>query len=97
MSAFPSPNAAVEPLHNRITSDEDAPVCKGIPESACNDQPYTFFACPGANLLGKAADEIASARLVIPWLFGALGVLPGFSSPAGKQVSWFRNWWSPRR
>jgi len=27
----------------------------------------------GAGLLGKVADEIASAKLVIPWPFGALG------------------------
>ncbi len=37
-----------------------------------------------ANLFGKVADEIASAKLVIPWLFGALGVpatLTGFLVP----------------
>jgi hypothetical protein len=36
---------------------------KDIPEAACNDRPFSFFACFGANLLGKVADEIASARL----------------------------------
>lgn len=65
---------ALEALYNRITGDEDARVCKDIPESACHDQPRNFFAYLGANLLGKVADEIASAKLVIPWLFGALGV-----------------------
>lgn len=65
---------ALEDLYNRVTGDEDARVCKDIPESACNDQPRNFFAYLCANLLGKIADEIASAKLVIPWLFGALGV-----------------------
>ena len=64
----------LEELYNRITGDEDARVCKDIPDAACNDQPRNFFAYLVANLLGKIADEIASARLVIPWLFGALGV-----------------------
>ena len=64
----------IEDLYNRITGDEDARVCKDIPESACHDQPRNFFAYLVANLLGKISDEIASAKLVIPWMFGALGV-----------------------
>jgi len=65
---------AKEQLYNRITGDEDARVCKDIPDSACRHQPHNFFGYLIANLLGKIADEIASARLVIPWLFGSLGV-----------------------
>ena len=79
MSNYPQTSAAVEALYNRITGDEDARVCKDIPESACNDQPRNFFAYLVANLLGKVADEIASAKLVIPWLFGALGVPAAFT------------------
>lgn len=70
---------AIENLYNRITGDEDARVCKDIPDAACHDQPHDFFAYLGANLLGKVADEIASAKLVIPWLFGALGVPATFT------------------
>jgi hypothetical protein len=70
---------AIEELYNRITGEEDARVCKDIPEAACNDQPRNFFAYLGANLLGKVADEIASAKLVIPWIFGALGVPATFT------------------
>ncbi len=69
----------VEDLYNRITGDEDARVCKDIPDSACNDQPRNFFAYLVANLLNKVADEIASAKLVIPWLFGLLGVPATFT------------------
>ena len=64
----------VENLYNRVTGDEDARVCKDIPEAACNDQPRNFFSYLIANLLGKIADEIASAKLIIPWLFGMLSV-----------------------
>jgi hypothetical protein len=64
----------IENLYNRITGEEDARVCKDIPEAACHDQPRNFFAYLVANLLGKVADEIASAKLVIPWLCGMLGV-----------------------
>jgi hypothetical protein len=69
----------LEHLYNRITGDEDARVCKDIPAAACHDQPRNFFAYLLANLLNKVADEIASAKLVIPWLFGALGVPAGFT------------------
>ena len=68
-----------EELYNRITGDEDARVCKDIPDSACNDQPRNFFAYLWANLLGKVADEISSAKLIIPWLFGLLGVPATFT------------------
>ena len=70
-------SSTLEDLYDRITGDEDARVCKDIPEAACNDQPCNFFAYLLSNLLSKVADEIASAKLVIPWLFGALGV-PAF-------------------
>lgn len=69
----------IEDLYNRITGDEDARVCKDIPDSACNDQPRNFFAYLCANLFNKVADEIASAKLVIPWLFGLLGVPATFT------------------
>ncbi|QHI68102.1 MFS transporter [Tichowtungia aerotolerans] len=67
-------DAFIETLYNRVTGEEDTRVCKDIPESACKDQPHNFFAYLGSNLLGKVADEIASAKLIIPWLFGMLGV-----------------------
>ncbi len=74
----------IESLYDLISGDEDARVCKDIPEQACNDQPHNFFAYLGANLLGKVADEIASAKLILPWLFGLLGApaaLVGFLVP----------------
>jgi len=72
-------NIFIEELYNRITGDEDARVCKDIPAEACHHQPRNFFAYLWANLLGKIADEIASAKLVIPWLFGLLGVPAAFT------------------
>jgi hypothetical protein len=80
IESFKAGSAAVkEALYTRITGDEDARVCKDIPESACDEQPHNFFAYLLANLFGKVSDEIASARLVIPWLFGALGVPAAFT------------------
>ena len=74
MTRNPDHRDPLEALYAHITGEEDARVCKDIPESACRHQPRNFFAYLGANLLGKVADELASARLVLPWLFGALGI-----------------------
>jgi MFS family permease len=71
-------------LYDQITGDEDARVCKDIPDAACRHLPRNYFAYLVANFLGKVADELASARLVLPWLLGAVGapaVFIGFLVP----------------
>ncbi|MBK1703024.1 MFS transporter [Halochromatium glycolicum] len=60
-------------LYDLVTGDEDARVCKDIPSESCNDQPRNFFTYLSANLLTKVADELASAKLILPWLIGWLG------------------------
>lgn len=62
-----------ERLYTFVTGEEDARVCLDIPESACHEQPRNFSAYLWANVLNKVADEVASAKLVLPWLLGALG------------------------
>jgi hypothetical protein len=64
-------------LYDFVTGDEDARVCKDIPEEACNDQPENFFLQLGANVCTKIGDELASAKLVLPWLLSAAGA-PGY-------------------
>jgi hypothetical protein len=64
-------------LYDLVTGDEDARVCKDIPDSACSDQPQNFFLQLGANVCTKIGDELASAKLVLPWLLSAAGA-PGF-------------------
>jgi hypothetical protein len=64
-------------LYDLVTGDEDARVCKDIPDAACNDQPENFFLQLGANVCTKIGDELASARLVLPWLLSAAGA-PSF-------------------
>ena len=83
-----TPDKAVEParehdsklglLYDQITGDEDARVCKDIPDAACRHLPRNYFAYLVSNFLSKVADELASARLVLPWLLGAVGAPAGF-------------------
>ena len=64
--------------YDQITGDEDARVCKDIPDAACRHQPRNFFAYLFANFLSKVADELSSARLILPWLLGSLGAPAAF-------------------
>jgi hypothetical protein len=61
-------------LYDLVTGDEDARVCKDIPDAACNDQPENFFLQLGANVCTKIGDELASAKLVLPQLFVAAAI-----------------------
>lgn len=76
-SALPDAGArertVIDSLYDLVTGDEDARVCKDIPSESCHDQPRNFFAYLSANLMTKVADEMASAKLVLPWLLGWLG------------------------
>lgn len=66
-------------MYNLVTGDEDARVCKDIPPSSCHDQPRNFFAYLAANTLNKLADELSSAKLVLPWMLGSLGAPAAFT------------------
>ncbi|PTY35945.1 MFS transporter [Saccharospirillum sp. MSK14-1] len=71
-------------MYDKITGEEDARVCKDIPDSACRHQPRNFFGYLAGNTFSKIADELSSARLILPWLFAALGApmaLVGFLVP----------------
>lgn len=74
LSSRTPPESGLYRLYDRIIGDEDVRVCKDIPDEACHEQPRNFFAYLFANFFNKVADELASARLTLPWLFNALGV-----------------------
>lgn len=69
-----------EKLYGYLAEDEDARVCKDIPESACNDQPQAFLAHLVALSMTKLGDALVSARLVLPWILTSLGAPSAFIS-----------------
>lgn len=72
-------------LYDQFTGDdEDSRVCKDIPDASCRHQPRNFLSYLGANVLGKIADEIASARMILPWMLTSIGApawITGFVVP----------------
>jgi len=67
----------LEPLYDLITGDEDARVCKEIPDEACKELPKNFFIHVCTSVFTKIGDELASPKLILAWLLAALGA-PGF-------------------
>ncbi|HET8815873.1 MAG TPA: MFS transporter [Pseudidiomarina sp.] len=68
----------VERMYGYLADDEDARVCKDIPDSACADQPQAFVTHLVALTLTKLGDSLVSARLVLPWLLSSLGAPAAF-------------------
>lgn len=66
-----------ERIYGVLAEDEDARVCKDIPDEACNEQPKAFLAMLFALSLTKLGDALVSARLVLPWMLSATGA-PAF-------------------
>lgn len=67
----------LEDLYRLLVEEEDARVCKDIPSEACTDVPGNFFKIGASQILTKLADELSSAKTVLPWLLGSVGA-PAF-------------------
>jgi predicted MFS family arabinose efflux permease len=75
-------------IYGLMTGDEDARVCRDIPDAACRHMPANFLLQLISNSLTKIGDEIASARLVLAWLMAAVGApayLTGFLVPVRES------------
>ncbi|MGM0613995.1 MAG: MFS transporter [Pseudomonadota bacterium] len=67
------PDISQTQIYEWLTGDENTRMCDDIPDSACQDQPQNFMRHLWASLGNKLADELSSARLVLPWLMGVIG------------------------
>ncbi|MEZ9577946.1 MULTISPECIES: MFS transporter [unclassified Vibrio] len=64
-------------LYQRVSNEEDARACAGIPDSACSEVPGNFFKILIAQLSTKLADSFTSSKAVLPWLLASAGA-PAF-------------------
>lgn len=67
------PKSATRDLYDLLTGDEDARVCRDIPEVACREQPRNFFIHVGSLVASKTGDRLSSSKLVLSWLLTGLG------------------------
>jgi MFS family permease len=73
MTHGPAEKGRLDRLYSFLVEEEDARVCKDIPPEACTDVPGNFFKIGASQTLLKLADELTSAKTVLPWLLGSLG------------------------
>ncbi|RUO20266.1 MFS transporter permease [Aliidiomarina haloalkalitolerans] len=70
-------NHIAERVYGYLAEDEDARVCKDIPDEACSEQPTAFILHLWSLTLTKLGDSLVSARLVLPWMLSVAGA-PAF-------------------
>ena len=70
---MPTSKTPLDRLYGLIANEEDARVCKDIPESACREVPRNFFLILAANVLTKLGDLLTSPKTVLAWLMSAVG------------------------
>ncbi len=68
---------ALEPdfdnLYSKLMNEDDARVCKDIPESACTSVPRNFFLQVAANTLTHLGDTLTNPKTTLTWLMGIVG------------------------
>ena len=60
-------------LYALATGDDEARLCRDIPESQCREQPRNFLCYTAASALSKTGDALADSKVVLPWVLGAVG------------------------
>jgi len=60
-------------LYDLATGDDDARLCRDIPDDQCREQPRNFLHQVLAQALSKTGDVLADCKVVLPWLLGAVG------------------------
>ncbi len=77
-------------LYDLATGDDDARLCRDIPDEQCHEQPKSFLAQVTALALSKTGDALADSKIVLPWLMGAVGApafLIGFLVPIRESLA----------
>ncbi|KAA1192577.1 MFS transporter permease [Pseudohalioglobus sediminis] len=69
-----------ETIYTLLVEDEDARVCRDIPDDACSEQPSAFVRQLLAQTLTKIGDALTSSRLVLAWMLSSIGSPPVFIS-----------------
>ena len=60
-------------FYARIAEEEDARVCRDIPDAACSEQPVAFTLQLLSQILTKIGDALTSSRIVLTWMLASLG------------------------
>jgi hypothetical protein len=79
-----------EDLYAKLVNEEDARVCREIPDEACREVPPNFFLLIGSYVLTKLGDSIANPKTTLTWMMDAIGApvaLTGLLVPVRESGS----------
>lgn len=68
-----STDGIVFSIYDLATGDEDARLCRDIPDEQCREQPRNFICQALSQAFSKMGDGLADTKVVLPWLMGAVG------------------------
>jgi hypothetical protein len=77
-------------LYAKLVNEEDARVCREIPDEACREVPRNFFLLIGSYVLTKLGDSIANPKTTLTWMMDAIGApvaLTGLLVPVRESGS----------
>jgi len=82
--------ALIDDLYTKLVNEEDARVCRDIPESACRSVPRNFFLLIASYVLTKLGDAVANPKTTLTWMMDAIGApvaLTGLLVPVRESGS----------
>ena len=82
--------SVTEDVYAKLVNEEDARVCREIPETACREAPRNFFLLIGSYVLTKLGDAIANPKTTLTWMMDAVGApiaLTGLLVPVRESGS----------
>jgi hypothetical protein len=59
-------------IYAKLVNEEDARVCREIPDEACREVPRNFFLLIGSYVLTKLGDAIANPKTTLTWMMTAI-------------------------
>lgn len=95
MSTSAKPNASPTDaiafrVYDFAIGEDDARLCRDIPDDQCHEQPRNFVVQTLAQVFSKTGDALADSKVVLPWLLGAVGApvyLIGFLVPIRESLA----------
>lgn len=80
----------MENLYTKLVNEEDARVCRDIPDQACREVPGNFFLMIASYVLTKLGDSVANPKTTLTWMMDAVGApiaLTGLLVPVRESGS----------
>ena len=82
--------ALIDDLYAKLVNEEDARVCREIPDAACREVPRNFFLLIASYVMTKLGDAVANPKTTLTWMMDAVGApvaLTGLLVPVRESGS----------